>query len=814
MRWINYIKISLRTLFLHRGFSLITLVGLSVGIAMGIMVLQYAVYQTTFDNHYETPDNIFRVISTGHLSNEELEAAVVPMVLGPELAKFPGVESLTRLVPASEMLVKSDFYEAYESEVIFGDSNVFRVFNRPFIQVDTTHNPADSSSVFLSRSAVLRYFGENNPLGRKLEFNDSTIFTVQGVFEDVPSNSHFKYDFVLPFSFVLERMKQHYGKEYSDAMNRWFFLSGYTYFRKTNEIHEDALQSQFNAKADSLMEDEILSSFGDKGKANLDFVFQPLRSIYLFSNLEFELGENANPVFVFIIFMVAVFILGVTAVNFVNLVISRASVRFKEVGVRKIFGAGSSQIASRFFIESIFFSFLALFIGLVIVELLMPWFNRLFQEGLSVPGYLDQLNIFWILGITLFVGLLSGSYPAHYFSGIHPLSLFRDTFSVSKRGFILRGLLVTLQIFVAALIATIAMGMHHQMNFIRQFDPGFNAENLFLIERTRVLESKTDSLINSLEQVEGIDEVVRLYNKPGENVSLVSFYHGGDTSNIHLLSVYYVDCDFFDALGVEVLRGKALNAGDCADSSMVLINESGANMLGMDSLKDQYIETVSTSAGSERFHITGVVPDVYFSTLKEPLRPAVFVPVTKPETSQSILISVYRKDMPWIKKVAEPVWERFVPGVPFLLTPVTERISSFYKGDIRYLRIAQAFSLLALFIVLLGLIGLVSFILEFRRKEMVILKLSGAPGHSVFFQIFKGYFGYVTMGVLLSLPFSFKILNMWLGTYAFHVGINWFVFFLPILLLITMAVLIALAAKTIRLRMLMRNIRFVSGMNN
>ncbi len=810
MRWFNYIKVALRTLILHRRFSLLTLIGMSVGIAMGLLVLQYVFYQFSFDTYYSNPGDIYRVTSTGHLSSEELGAAVVPVILGPTLEKYSQVEVLTRVVPAPEMLVKSPFNEAYQTEVVFADRHFFEVFDRPFLLGDSAACFPDSACAIISSSAASRFFGQNNPLGQTIQLDDSTTFTVKAVFEDVPPNSHFKYSIVLPFSFVLNRMKVRHGDDYQKTVNSWFTLSGYAYFRKSAGANMDSLRHQFNADADLLMEPEIMETFGSKTRANLDFRFQPLRHIYLFSDLDFEIGATTNAVYVFLFLAVALFILGITAVNFINLTMARATIRFKEVGVRRVFGARRTHIVFQFFTESVVFTFMALFLGLVLVELSMPSFNRLFQIQLKVPGYRDQMSILWILANIFFVALLSGSYPALYFSGIHPRTIFRGVAVRKKKSVSLRGFLVMLQVFVAVSVITIALGMQRQLGYIHHADLGFDTGGLYIIERTGVLADKTDSVIDALKKVDGVEQMVKLYRKPGENIPLISFYHADDTSRAFLLGVQYVDCHLFEAIGVDVISGQSPGKGDCADSTRVLINQTGARLLNIGEVAGEYIKTVSRSGEHERLEIAGVVPDVHFESLKQPLRPTIFVPVTSKEEAQNLLVKFNRTDIEGVEAKMMPVWRHYAGDAPFVVSPVAARIAAFYDEDTRYSNIATSFAVLALFIAALGLIGMSSFILGFRQNEMILRKVSGAPVPAILGHIFRGYFMYVLLGVLLSISVSNVFLKMWLSTYTYNFGLNLFCFLIPAILVSAIALIIAWSTGVSTLQNVLKHIREIT----
>ncbi|WP_291862292.1 ABC transporter permease, partial [Marinilabilia sp.] len=363
MRILNYIKISLRTLFLHRGFSLLTLMGLSVGIAMSIFVLEYVFYQFSFDKHYDRYQDIYRVITTGNMENEKVNAALSPMVLASRLQQYPQVESVTRVVDGAEVPVYSEYGTSFESEILYADSSFFDVFSKTFLLGSPRGCLSDSSCVVISRSAASRLFGDRNPLDEEIRINKGRKYKVKGVFEDVPQNSHLQYDFILPFSVMEQQLRDYYGDSYSRMIESWFSLVSYTYVKMVPGLDTHSLEESFAGDIRSEMEEEDMAIFSGERKTNLEFSFQRLDHVYLFSNQDFEIGKTTNKAYVFIFLGVAFFILLVTAFNFMNLTTARALERAREAGVRRLFGARRFHLAGQFVSEAVLFSLVALFFG-------------------------------------------------------------------------------------------------------------------------------------------------------------------------------------------------------------------------------------------------------------------------------------------------------------------------------------------------------------------------------------------------------------------------------------------------------------------
>jgi putative ABC transport system permease protein len=789
MKILNYLKISLRTLFLHRGFSLLTLIGLSVGIAMSIFVLEYVLYQFSFDQHYDRSDDIYRVVSEGRLENETVNAALSPIVLAKVMDKYSEVEALTRIVDASEKAVQSNYTKSFETEIIYADSSFFSVFSRPFLLGDGSEWLADSACVAISRSAASRLFGSRNPIGEKIRINETDSFEVSAVFTDVPQNSHFKYDFVLPYSIIEKKLRDHYGPRYDRISESFFSLVCYTYFKAKPGTDVRGLLDKMRDEIRPAMEAEDLEVFGENSDTEMTYAFQPLRHIYLFSDNDFELGETANAIYVFIFLGVALFILLVTAFNFMNLTTARALDRAREAGVRLIFGAHKRNLVVQFISESVLFSFVALFLGLVMVELLLPVFNNLFTMDFFDSSVREHLNLPLIFMITLMVGVFSGSYPAFVFSRIRAsdLQTGQNNFSVHP-GLWLRGLLVLVQVFVAVLVITTAIGMYRQLNYVTNADLGFNAQGLMMIERARYLESLSDSVVHEIEKLEEVSHVSELFNVPGEALTVMSFNYTGDSGSVFLLSVYSVDCSLFETLGARLKSGSL----DCGDSTNVLINEKAALLFNGSNVEGEKLQVLTHEDGDRvEFNITGIVEDIYLEGMKHTLRPALYVPAGASSIPESILLRVSEGGKAQAVKDIQSIWDHAGTGAPFVMSSMEDRINSFYQEDARYNSLATAFAILVLIISSLGMIGLVSFILATRQQDILLKRISGFPDFHNLWGLFSGYFLFVASGIALAMPVSQLLLRTWAGSFTNHYVVDYLCFIMPGLVMLFIASAIA-----------------------
>ena len=800
MRVLNYIKISLRTLFLHRSFSLLTLLGLSVGIAMSIFVLEYVFYQFSFDKHYADSDRIYRMVSEGRLGDESVHAALTPMMLSKKLDSCHEEGVVTRVMDASEKPVRSAFARSYEENVIFADSSFFEVFQRSFLAGDPQDCFVDSSCVVISASAANRLFGDRDPVGQTIHIENDEKFTVKGVFEDVPRNTHFRYDFVLPFRNVEQKLEERYGEDYEEISDSWFSLVTYTYFRNSRDGDLAQVQNDLNAIASSDMNREARDLFGDMEDAGLEFKFQAIDDIYLFSDYDFELGVTTDSLYVFVFLGVALFILMVTVFNFMNLITARALDRAREAGVRRMFGAERWHLIIQFISESVLFSFVALFLGMVLVELLSPVFSRMFAMEFFEVGSRESLDLPWILGVTLLVGFSSGIYPAMVFSGVRGVHLQKGYQKFSSRpGLWIRGVLVLIQVFVAVMLAVTAIGMERQFRYMENADVGYDPSELLLVEQAHYLDGAANEVIREIRGLKDVEHVSKIFHTPGEPVSVMSFHFSENRERMYMLSVYPVDSAYFNTLKSHIREGRF----EPHDSTSVLINEEALDLLGGEEMTGQYLHTISRQPGRViDLEITGVVEDIHHGSMKQNLRPSVYLPAGSDETPTHLMVRYKPDKRNQVVSRMEEIWDEAGTGAPFSVVDVKTKLDSFYQEDHRYGSLTSAFAFLIVIISSLGMIGLVSFLLATHQQEMLLKKIHGVPDSGILFGRFRSYLLFVLVGILPALPMSRMLLGRWLEAFSLHFEIDSLCFLLPALFMLVLAVLIAyISGKRILRRM-------------
>jgi putative ABC transport system permease protein len=744
MRCSNFVKIAFRNIILHRGFSLVSLIGLSLGMAMALLVLAYVRYETTYDTHFPQSGNIYRLNSYGQVGNDTIQSALTALPLTKQAVVLPGVVAATRLFPASKKLVKSEHARFIEPHFFYADKGFFKVFELSFLVGDANTVFSDTNSVVLSLATAKRFFGTRNPVGETLELDNGVKLEVTGIYRDLPENLHFKADLIANWELVEKRMQSNLKQEYEGWNDNWFTLSCYTYIRTGPDVEMDSLVQRLNSQTSELMrlQKETLQDGGDPGFDKMEIISVPqaIGDIHLSTNLDHEIQKGANATYVGIFAGIAIFILVITAINFMNITTARASRRFKEIAVRKTFGAGRRHLVVQFFTESILFCLLALVIALVFMELFFERFSLLFDIPMGQGMFLNHLQFGWVVLTTLLVGAIAGSYPSFFFSVLQADKIFKGQVKTGRFGFIVRGILVAFQICIAVALMSVSLSMHNQLKFLKSAPLGYDPDRLVAVEREYALGSRIDSVKADLKGralVEGVSSVQFL---PGEETSILSYRNMADSAQVILMSTNVVDSMFFVTMGARMAHGRAFKNEEGADSSQVVINESAARLLGYTEQVPCRIEMIGSKKMSVPliFNVVGVVKDIHYESMKHPVKPMVFVQAKKGSPADYLLIRFKAGGLESGILETKALWSSVVPDDPFVFFRLSDKVEGFYREEQRFARIGAVLAVIALVFAILGLIGMVSFVVQSKHKAMEISRVLASSTSMMLVGTFRG----------------------------------------------------------------------------
>ncbi len=772
----NYLKSALRIILKRRTISAINILGLAVGMAACLLILHYAAFELSYDKFHEDLENIYRFRGGDRADI----AAAAGRVLTEE---FPEVLDYVRLLRAGSWGVYSYQDKYFREEKTFSTSNaLFRIFSFKLLQGNREKVLSEPNSVVLTESTAKKYFGDEDPMGKVLKYNGRTDYKVVGIMEDVPKNSHLEFDLLAS----IETLRLRYG---GDIDNSWIIWGFYTYIKVAPGTDPVALErkvQEFSKRKQK--EVNRPESFWEI------YHVMPLKDIHLFSSYVSEASENGSGTAVKFLLVVAFLILVIAWSNYINLSTARSLERAKEVGVRKVVGANQRQLIRQFLFESLVLNVCSALLALIILELVLPIFSR-FSRTPAV-FYLVQDFRFWILlsGIFVLGIFLSGMYPALVLSSYQPVSVFKGITGTGSRGVILRKGLVVFQFMVSAALIAGTLTVYNQISHMIKSDLGMDIEQTLVLERPSVIidksreefEARTLTFTNELEKISGVEQISRSTYVPGDDVFMINEGQKADEPIEATIDVYEIQMDenFIEMYDLELLAGRNFSKEFGTDGSGVILNDTARKLLGWESpesaINQKFIYQTKTP-----FTVIGIVADYHQESLKQNFEPLSFL--YRPSNNGHYSIKIKTENPMGIIAAVKELWDKFFPGNPFEYFFLDDHYNRQYGSDWQFLRMFGLFSLLAIFVACLGLLGLSLFNTIHRTKEIGIRKVLGASFLSILFLLTKEFLKLILLANTVSLPLFYFYLNRWLEKYPFRIDIGWWFFAAPVVLIAAIA---------------------------
>jgi len=751
----NYVLVTLRNLRKNSVFSMLNILGLAVGMAVFILITLYLQYELSFDKYHDKAERIYRVIREGK--------AFTPAPLGPELKeKIPEVESVARILFSNNVLVTNEQNNFLEDNFYWASPEIFNIFSVPFISGNPLTALNNPESIVLSQTMAKKYFGEEDPMGKTLTILERYPFKVSGVFKDMPANSHFVMNFVVPY--------KDYFQITGNDINGWSSNYSYTYFL----LQEGASPREMESKIAPLIEYPLMKSFGAKEPYPQYFFIQPMLDIHLHSHLMQEIQANNDIKYIILFSSVAFLILLIACFNYMNLATARSLRRSKEVGLRKVVGAQKMQLILQFLGESITMSTLAVIFSILLVIISLPLFNSLVQRQLSLNPIQNFQLFLGIIALTLFVGLLAGSYPAVRMSGFKPVSVLRGVFSRSPKGSLLRNALVLIQFSITILLIVCTLGIRKQLNFIKNMDMGYEKDQIITFRvRGRDVYRNINAIKTELLQNSDINAVSTSGRLPN-NIDTFTSRNWIGRELEEPIPIFYntVDYDFIDLFGMEIVQGRNFSRDFPSDEAgAFLVNETAVKVAEWESPIGRKFTHWSGKSGV----IVGVVKDFHLRSLHNPIEPLYLC--LDPSDFSNISLKIRSSNIHTALDYVKGVMKKFSPDYPFSYSFFDEVFERAYFTEQRMGRIFGAFSFLAIFIACLGLFGLTAFAAEQRTKEIGVRKVLGASDSKIFLLLSKEFVRWVLLANVFAWPLAFYAMNKWLQNFAYrtHLGIAAFI---------------------------------------
>ncbi len=783
----NYLKIALRNLLKNKAFSIINIAGLALGLTCCLLITMYVVDELSYDRFHENADRIYRVNGDIKFGGFEHVLAVAPDPMGPTLVKdYPQVKSAVRFREQGSFLVKKGDENLKETRVIFADSTLFDVFSFPLIAGDPKTALAAPNTVVITESTARKYFGRTDVLGETLVFDDKTNYKITGVMEDIPRNSHIQFDFFLAME-GLQESKQ----------NNWLSNNFNTYIL----LAEGADIAQLEAEMDNLIERYVgpiaqqvmqitMDEFRESGNF-LYYTFIPLTDIHLHSNRTAELSPNGNIQYVYIFSAVALFVLLIACINFMNLATARSAGRAREVGIRKVMGSLKSGLIGQFLTESVVMALLSLVLAVLGVWLLLPWFNQLSGKEMALGSFLNAGVLPVLLLFVIATGLLAGSYPAFFLSSFRPVSVLKGRLSQSTKGGGLRSALVVFQFITSVLLIIGTIVIYRQLNYIQTKQLGFNKEQVLIINDAYALGDQLQAFKEEASREAGVVSGAVSSYLPvpsARSDSPILPTPVVDQSKAVSTQQWRVDHDYIQTMGMEIIQGRDFSRDFLTDSNAVIINEATARLLNFDDPvgKKVYIIDDIQTMDLIAFDIIGVVKDFHYESLRSNISPVTFF---LGRSRGNISFRLDTEDITGTVSRIESKWRSMAAGQPFNYTFMDEAFDQMYRTEQRVGNIFITFAILAIFIACLGLFGLSAFMAEQRTKEIGIRKVLGASVGNIVTMLSKDFLKLVLIAAVIAFPVAWWGMSTWLENYAYRTEISWWIFALAG----AVAVLIAVA---------------------
>jgi putative ABC transport system permease protein len=753
----------------NKVLSFINIFGLAVGIACSLVIILYIQDELSFDRFHKDPERIYRVVKDFvNDDGSKLPDATTPPALAPAMqAEIPEIEHAVRIFSnwGGKYLVKYGNKKFYEEGLYRADSSIFTVFNFPFIRGNANDAFKQLKAIVFTETAARKYFGNEDPLGKTIEIERMGPHIVSGVIKDIRANSHFTFDFLISTRTI--------GGGNLDE--NWGFYNFYTYIKLKPNTSVATVEPKIKALFKKYQPDN----------SNIYYT-QALTDIHLKSNLKWELKPNSDTTYVYVFATIALFVIIIGSINYVNLVTAKSSLRAREIGVRKVVGAERWSLIRQFLIESIVTVFLATLLALALAQIILPAFNNITQKELALFSGNHQLVLMLVISFTLFIGLLAGLYPAFYLSGFRPAFVLKGINTSGKNTITLRKSLVVLQFVISVVLIVGSLVINNQMKYMQSAKLGFDKEHVVVlnnVERSNNTEAFKDELRNipGVKNLSGADGMIGGQNwtndfrlKGSENGQLVNF-----------LSVGY---DFLDVMGMTLKEGRGFSTQYPADSlnngtgtsleqviGSVILNEKAVKDLAVPTPSVGQLLVWSTDADTTYYiKVVGVVEDFHFTTLRNEIKPFAFV--MSNNRMNTLAVKVDTKDLNATLAKMQSKWQSMFPERPFDYYFLDESINKLYKADQNFKSMFSYFTIIALIIACLGLFGLAAFTAEQRTKEISIRKVLGATVSSIVAMLSKDFLKLVIVASVIALPIAWFIMHKWLEDFSYRINISWWVF--------------------------------------
>ncbi|MCP4725893.1 MAG: FtsX-like permease family protein [bacterium] len=749
----NYLKITFRNLIKYKAFSAINISGLSIGMACCLLISLWVFDELSFDRFNDKSERIFRVTEILRYSSGDVKVASTPAPLGPYLnANYPEIGNSARSSYLGAMLFKHGDKEFYEKSIIAADPSFFNIFTYDYVSGDPVSALEDPNGIIINEEIAEKYF-DDDPIGKVFEIDNNKSFTVKCVIKKVPHNSHLQFDIVMPWAHL--RTYSWYNPE------NWGNNSFSTYIL----INEFSTQEEVENKIINIVREK-------KVTFTADVYLQPLTDIHLFSNFYGRSGPG-DIVYVYIVSVIAFFVLMIASINFMNLSTARSANRAKEIGMRKVAGALRGNILKQFYGESITLSFLSLILAVMIAAVMLPAFNGFIEKPLELSIMVSLPFLASMLSITLFTGVFAGSYPALYLSSFKPITVLRGTITSGAKSPSFRKVMVIIQFTLSIFLIIGTLIVYNQLDYVREKRLGWDKDHLVYIEMRGDMNKSYEAVKAEFLKNSSVEFVTRCWYTPVSFNSATSTvdWAGKNPNETFMVNHNYVDHDYVKTIKANLIKGRTFSRDLSADASIkaFIINETLADIID----KEELIGA-DLMINGENGRIIGVIEDFHFSSMKNEISPMCLI--LRPSMPDNMMIRISPENITSTIEHIEDSWSKVYSNYPLEYKYVNEDFERMYRNEEKMGRLLNYFSILAVFISCLGLFGLASFTAEQRTKEIGIRKVLGSSSQNIVLLLSKEFVKLVLLSNIIAWPVAYFAADSWLENFAYRADIAYSIF--------------------------------------
>ncbi len=774
----NYLTVAWRNLRKSKVFSIINITGLAAGLACFLLIALFVLDELSYDKYNDKAGRIYRINAQLRFGGSDLNFPLTADPMGQVLKKdYPQVEDYVRMYNSNgSKLIKKENQYINEYNVVHVDSTFFRIFSLPAIEGDTKNGLNAPNTVVITESMANKYFGTVHAVGKTLETNDNdkTLYKVTAVIKDVPRNSHFKFDFF----FSMKNVDYNWNQFTSHNFHTYLLLKPGTDYKVFEKNFDQYIDKYVLPEIQQFVHIKSMTDFKKAGN-KMEYSLIPLKQIHLYSDRQFEFLPAGSIQYVYIFSAVALFILLIACINFMNLTTARSAGRAKEVGIRKVLGTERKELIIQFLTESILMVFISTIIAIAIAYMVLPLFNSVAGKEMTIQSLFSPVILPLLVILPFVVGLLAGSYPAFFLSAFRPIEVLKGKIKLGTRSGGLRSVLVTFQFFssIALIIGTIVI--YQQLHYIQTRNIGFNKDQVLIVDDAYSLDNNLTPFKLDVLKMSGVKSATLSSYLPVSSSSrsdnVFSKRPVMDPKDPGLdMQNWRIDYDYISTLGMQMTKGRNFSKAYGSDSTAVIINETTAQLLGYpDPIGQKLYQLGQDPKHPTEYNIIGVVKNFNFESLKQNVGP---LGMFLRRSTGFACFKVNSANTEDIVKQVENKWKAIAPGMPFKYRFLDDAFNEMYKAEQRIGKIVLIFSVLAILIACLGLFGLSTFIAEQRTKEIGIRKVLGANVSTIVKLLSKDFMILVAIAFVVAAPVAWWGMSRWLTDFAYRINIQWWVF--------------------------------------